>query len=384
MIKKISLSLLFIFITTCIFSQALQIGLFQSYQLNSLSITLNEGKYAIYADGEFYAIYKQNSSFYISRKLNKIVLRDKKNTIGEFEKIEFQSKSEDCLLSLKPINPNLKTRIYEGNITIIAKEDKLLAVNKTDMEKYIASVIEAEGGSKADIEYYKAQAVLIRTYAIKNMFRHAEEGFNLCDDVHCQAFNGKSMSNPNIYKAAQSTMGKVVIDADSNLIVSPFHANCGGITCRAGMYWQKDLPYLLSVKDPFCTMQNHANWRIEIDRSLWNSYLIKKGYTQEEVSAFKPDLDFNYRRKSIDIAPNKPITMRSIREDFKLKSSFFTIELTVNKVIFNGKGYGHGIGLCQEGAMEMAKVGYSWLDIIHFYFTNISIVDYRDLELDQY
>ncbi len=384
MIKKIILSLLIVCASGQLFSQAVRIGLFQNHQLNSVSFTINEGRYAIYADDEFYSIYKKNTTFYLTRKLNKFLLRDKKNQIGEFKKIEFRSDSEDGMISVKPVNPSLQTRQYDDDILISSRNNRMIVINKTEMEKYIAGVIEAEGGAKAEPEYYKAQAVLIRTYAIKNMYRHSEDGFNLCDEVHCQAFKGKSLMNDNIYLAAKSTEGKVIIDQDSNLIMSPFHANCGGTTCRAGMYWQKDLPYLLSVKDPFCTQRNNATWSLEIDKKLWNNYLIGKGYTQEEINRFQPKMNPDERIKNIPVAEGKTITTREIREDFKLKSAFFTIEINPSKVIFHGKGYGHGIGLCQEGAMEMAKVGYSWLDIIHFYFTGVNIVDYRDLELTQY
>ncbi len=67
--------------------------------------------------------------------------------------------------------------------------------------------------------------------------------------------------------------------------------------------------------------------------------------------------------------------MSMLRDDFKLKSSFFTIEETDNSVILHGHGYGHGVGLCQEGAMEMARVGYSYIDILMFYFHGVSLID---------
>jgi stage II sporulation protein D len=67
--------------------------------------------------------------------------------------------------------------------------------------------------------------------------------------------------------------------------------------------------------------------------------------------------------------------MTMLRDDFKLKSSFFTIEESNGTVILHGHGYGHGVGLCQEGAIEMAKVGYTYLDILMFYFHGVTLAD---------
>jgi stage II sporulation protein D len=78
------------------------------------------------------------------------------------------------------------------------------------------------------------------------------------------------------------------------------------------------------------------------------------------------------------------LNLRNIRETFDLKSSFFSIEDTGDKIIFNGKGYGHGIGMCQQGAMEMARVGYTWKDIIYFYFFDIQVNDYREMDLHRF
>jgi stage II sporulation protein D len=272
---------------------------------------------------------------------------------------------------------------YDDNCIFRLMDNKMLMINKIDMEKYIAAVIEAEGGNHANPEYYKAQAVLIRTFTIKNMLKHAEEGFNLCDEVHCQAFQGRLTQNPEIFAAVKATEGLVLIDCDSVLIMSPFHSNCGGETSSAGLYWQKDLPYLESIKDPFCVNSSNATWTVSIPKENWISYIdgIKSNnldYSRQNFSFTTP-----HRTKFVSIN-GLDLNLRDIREAFKLKSSFFSINDSGNEIIFEGKGYGHGIGMCQEGAMEMARVGYTWLDIIHFYFHNIAVADYREMDLDRF
>ncbi|MBA7553272.1 hypothetical protein ES705_45862 [subsurface metagenome] len=73
-----------------------------------------------------------------------------------------------------------------------------------------------------------------------------------------------------------------------------------------------------------------------------------------------------------------------MRETFHLKSAFFSVKDTGEEIIISGRGYGHGVGMCQQGAMEMAAVGYTCLDILHFYFHDVKIADYREIELHRF
>ena len=73
-----------------------------------------------------------------------------------------------------------------------------------------------------------------------------------------------------------------------------------------------------------------------------------------------------------------------MRERFGLRSAYYALEDTGSEIIFKGKGYGHGVGMCQQGAMEMARVGYTWKDIIHFYFQAVQLRDYREMELHRF
>jgi stage II sporulation protein D len=256
-------------------------------------------------------------------------------------------------------------------------------INKVDIEKYITSVIDAEFGNNAPFEYYKAQAVLIRTFTIKNMLKHAEDGFNLCDGVHCQAYRGRLTLNSTILDAARSTSGKVLTDSKSVVIVSPFHSNCGGETSNAGLVWQKDLPYLRSVKDPFCTKSSQAMWTRTVERNKWIDYINNSITNNINYTNYNFTFQIPHRTKAVFIN-GVEINLRSVRERFLLKSSFFSVEDTGKEIIIKGKGYGHGVGMCQQGAIEMARVGYTWLDILHFYFWDIEIADYRNLDLNQF
>jgi stage II sporulation protein D len=364
-------------------AQSINIAIFNDKKINSIAVNIKQGRYRIKSGNETLGEYKKGSIFHISRFGTELEIRDKRNFIGNFKKIEFVSVSDEGVLNAKPINPICEAREYDDNLILSCAEKELQIINKIDMEKYIASVIEAEGGNSAPDEYYKAQAVLIRTFTIKNMYKHAEEGFNLCDGVHCQAYKGRLTQHNSILTAARSTAGKVITDNESVIIMSPFHSNCGGETCTAGQYWQKDLPYLQSVKDPFCLKSSYAVWTTTIERKTWINYINNSVSNNVNYQNYNFTFQMPHRTKFI-IINGIELNMRSIREYFHLKSAFFSVKDTGKEILITGKGYGHGIGMCQQGAMEMARVGYTWLDIIHFYFRDVQVVDYKDLDLHRF
>ena len=373
----------FLFAASTVAAQDIKIAVFNDQQVTSVTLNIKEGKYRIRSGNNILGEYKRGAIFYLTRMDKEVQVRDKRNFIGSFPEVEFDCESEDGVVFLKPVNPALDGREYDDNFIFRTRDNYLQMINKLDMEKYVAAVIQAEGGDHAPAEYYKAQAVLVRTFTIKNMFKHAEEGFNLCDQTHCQAYNGRISGNQEILSATRSTAGKVLIGKDSVLIMSPFHSNCGGETSSAGMVWQRDLPYLQSVKDPFCLNSPHATWTKTIDRPLWIHYVDSVANNHIGYSKYNFSFTSDHRIKNVMIN-GLELNMRSIREYFNLNSAFFSINDSNGKISFNGRGYGHGVGMCQEGAMEMAKVGYSWLDIIHYYFQGVMVTDYREMKLNRY
>jgi stage II sporulation protein D len=375
-------ALLFLFVVSIqlVSAQTMQISIFNNTDIKAYTVSVQQGKYLLECDAEKYGDYKKNSIFFISRKDDKIEIRDKNSVIGVFSQVNLIPGDKESIIMVKGVNPATMSQTYDDAVLFKIGENKLLAINNIDLEKYIAGVIEAEGGIDAPLEYYKAQAVLVRTYTIKNIYKHAEEGFNLCDQVHCQAYMGRSSRNPLIYEATQKTAGLVLIDKDSILVMSPFFSSCGGQTSTAGIYWQSDLPYLQSINDPFCLSQRNSTWEQRIPLSEWKLFLTTTGITQPE----KYTTYAAAKREQYFINNKVKLTFRQIREKFGLKSAFFSISQQGGEIVFSGKGYGHGIGMCQIGAMEMAKVGYTFVDIIHFYFQNVTLTDYREMELNRY
>ncbi len=360
-------------------AQLIRIGLFTDNHIRSLVFSNVKGNYHLYADGTFLITIFPGEIYYASINDNQIQVSNKIQKIGSFSRLEARQAEDEGTFQLKSVSPVLASADFDGNLILIPADHYFQIINEVDLEKYVAGVIEAEGGSNANPEYYKAQAILIRTYAIKNMYRHGAENYNLCSSVHCQAYKGKSMLNRQIYEATLLTSGMVLTDKDSNLVTAPYHSNCGGITSSADAVWQKNLPCLIPVRDPFCASGKNHGWSKQIPVERWTGYLRSNGISTAGLSV--NDLVFRNPGRAKTYPVSKAgIPMRKIREDFKLKSAFFQILYDHGaNLTFEGKGFGHGVGLCQEGAMEMANVGYTYPDIIHFYFQNVLIVNYHTI-----
>lgn len=350
----------------------IRLGLFYGKNVQSLVFSVVEGEYILSGDGHQIAVVRKSTMFHVEMSGSGLVVSDTLQSYGTYQKLEFKGVSAGNIFQVKPVYPSLPSKESEDNLTIGMRDLSMQLINIVDLEKYIPGTVEAEGGSNAGIEFYKAQAVLTRTFAVKNFTRHAPQGFNLCDGVHCQAFKGKSHMNRLIYDAVSQTANKVLVDGAGEPIMTAYHANCGGLTCSASMAWNKDLPYLPSVHDPFCDRSSQRNWTKNIPLTDWNKYLLQKGIPG---GSEKPKALSGTARQKYLYPDRQLVSLSMLRDDFKLKSSFFTIEESNGTVILRGHGYGHGVGLCQEGAIEMAEVGYSYIDILMFYFHGVTLAN---------
>lgn len=361
------------------------IGLYSGSKIKSIGIvSTNCNGFAINDSAQIIFKFKKSQMLHISAKEDSVVVKSLDSLIGVFSSFSIVP-SDSTLLRVKSIHPELATRQFEGNIRIKAKTENLLIVNEVDLNRYVAGVIEAEAGTGHTLEYYKVQAIICRTYALSHLNRHEPEGFQLCDQVHCQVYRGRNKLNKNIANATISSHNLVLVDENVDLITAAFHSNCGGQTCNSEDIWNLPKTYLKSVTDTFCIKKNNAVWRKQMTRNEWQNYLTKeykyKLHDSDSVATLEAFSFFQPARKThLGILPNA-VPLKNIRADFSLKSTFFSVQSDSVNVVLNGKGYGHGVGLCQEGAMEMAKLGYSYYDILRFYYQNVFIIDLRRLYL---
>ncbi len=338
------------------------------------------GSYKIYGNDKEISDTDTFGIFQMSIDGDSILLKTFERTLGKYTSIKFiANDSSDAAFKIKSVIPDTKVRTYDDNLEIVLSIDKkqFTLINKVASEKYIAGVVESEAGKGSSLEYYKLQAILCRTYLLAHLNRHVMEGFHVCDDVHCQAYASRTLEL-DMLKAVLATKGLVVVDNDLMLITAAFHSNCGGETVNSKDVWSMSTSYLKSVKDTFCLKEYHAKWQRTIPLEDWKIYLqLKHKYPVDDSLKMNTANSFmQSNKRAIYFTDNDlRIPLKVIRADFQLKSTYFSVEQQGENVIFNGRGYGHGVGLCQEGAMRMAKLKYSYKDILSFYYKDVHLVD---------
>src|SRR5690554_2835732 len=225
--KQCLLVFILILITQTVSGREIRIGVYRSHNIQRIDFSYYEGSYMIYGDTTAFGSLLPNEFLSISRVGNKVELKKGVRTLGTFSKVTLKPIGNHFALRLRPRSPVLNERKYQDGFEIFAGAKGLTIVNDVSFEHYLGGVVESEGGGGKHIEYYKAQAVISRTYALKYMKRHAKDGFNLCDQVHCQAYFNKLIYTDDIRKAVIATDGLYIIDTVENQLVEGFfNANC--------------------------------------------------------------------------------------------------------------------------------------------------------------
>lgn len=381
---KLLSTILFLFLVISVKAETLRVGLYYVSTVRTAEVTNDVGSYVIKADSSIIDTMDGSFSVITYTSGDQVKLKLDGKEIGKYDTVLIEQIAQGSGFKVRSLTHGSKYRPYWGSIEITMGKGKLQMVNIVDLEQYLPGVVESESGSNEGLEYYKIQATISRTYALKHLTRHQSEGFQLCDHTHCQVYRKKSLRNPVIPEAVRESRSMVLVDSDINLITASFFSNCGGQTNNSEDVWSGELPYLRSIKDPFCSKMPHAFWKKEVSKERWLKYVRNKmpTYFKEKgtyTDTFK--VDYSQRNRRLYYSnPGFSISLRTIREDFKLRSTFFSIQDKGDKIVFRGRGFGHGVGLCQEGAMRMAELGYSYVEILKFYYTDIHIIHLDDLE----
>jgi len=360
-------------------AQPVEVGLFQNHLVQAAVVYCSSGHYQLLLDGEVRLRLEEGDILYLTLDEGKVKVLDAERDFGYASHVELSSLSAESVFRMRSITPEIGSQMYDDNLLVIPADRYLTLINQVDLDKYLAGVVEAESGPNAAKEFYKAQSILCRTYALRQMDRHTNEGFAFCDRPHCQTYRGKSTRNPDILEAIVETSGLVLADYNFKLITAAYHANSGGQTQRASDVWLSDVDYLQSVVDPYSLHQSHAKWQDTISFEAWKAYLLKNG--MKSVTRIPDEIIYieQMRRKKYFILDKDSIRLAKIREDWGFKSAFFDMFPDGDSVLVWGKGFGHGIGMSQEGAMKMARDGFTSQDILQFYFHEVRMMDYRDL-----
>lgn len=273
---------------------------------------------------------------------------------------------------------NAVKRYYDDHLDVSVEKDHLFLINHVDLENYVAGVVQSEvRGISEKTDFYKVQAIISRTYAMCNLHRHTAEGFDLCDDVHCQAYKSRN-NTPIILTATVQSAGEVIVDGKDNLITASFYSNSGGQTANSEDVWNSPVSYLRSVPDTFSLSMKNAFWEKEMPRSEWLSFL-QKTYNYDIHDPVMRDSALHFRQPERKAFFAGGVPLKNIRRDLNLRSTFFSVDLQGSHVVLQGRGYGHGVGLSQEGVVRMMELGYSVEEAIGHYYTGVSIKSLEEL-----
>ena len=305
---------------------------------------------------------------------------------------------------------------YRGSIEIKSSGGTLTVVNIIDVESYLRGVVPREIGYLRDneIEAMKAQAVAARTYTLAHLGRRRSLGFDLYADTRDQVYGGSGAESTNGDRAVQETSGKVMVYNDE-LIEAFFHSTCGGSTANIEDVWNptSPAPYLRRAHDSdddgiHCQASPHFRWTETYTgdelRRIVSAHLRRGGVTGapadigriRDVSVEEQTLSgratvtriisergtWRVRKDKI-----RQVLRRPIQGNPPLRSSYIRIAARkssdgfITRMGISGGGFGHGIGMCQWGAIGMSRKGYRYQQILQHYYQGIQIVDYQSVRL---
>ena len=374
--KKLILLFLSVSLSGSLASGQVKIRLFASKTPLSAVFSVTRGRYDInFPDGETITL-TEGEPVIVVKTGSKLAVKARAGRGWLCDSVIFADRNGDGRFSLKINDRSAARQYYSGDLHCLNDLGTILFINDCDVENYVAGVVMAEGGSGRNLEYFKTQAIIARTYMYKSFGKHLTDKYNVCDNTHCQAFNGLSTDSM-LSLSASETKGLVILDKDSVLINSTFHSNCGGETASSEDVWLTDQSYLKSVTDPYCSGSRNSTWRKSYSVNEWMSYLRSSGYKGSKADSsaidfYQVNRAVNYKTAALSIP------LLKIRNDLNLRSTFFSVTLAGDSVILTGRGYGHGVGLCQEGAMNMASKGFKYSDIIRFYYSGVIISDIKN------
>jgi len=314
------------------------------------------------------------------------------------EQIEIGSPDPDALV-------RVNGRPYRGTITALRDRTGVTIVDRVPMETYLAGVVSAEMGrrSLAEQEALRAQAVVSRTYALRNLRRWQAQGFDLYATVADQVYGGAASETPEGRAAVDATRGWILTYGGVP-IDAFFYSTCGGRTADGTeVFRAADRPYLRSVADvaddgtAYCSISPRFRWHEEWTGEALRATLRRTlpaaggGTTASDVSEVR-DVRVSYRTPSgrvgqVTIAlrrgdvrvdgPSVRQVLRPVSGEL-LRSSTFTLTVSgagrrVTRLVADGAGAGHGVGFCQWGAVGRSRAGQDYQRIVAAYYPGASL-----------
>ncbi|MCM1079386.1 MAG: DUF4922 domain-containing protein [Bacteroidales bacterium] len=321
----------------------------------------------------------------------------------------------------------LEEQTFKGSLRFVVHEGKVCAINELSVEDYLTSVISSEMSATSSLELLKAHAVISRSWLLaqmqhRRMSQEQNSGFfsfikkdnelirwydredhtifDVCADDHCQRYQGiTKQTSAHVREAIRQTQGEILVSGDE-ICDARFSKCCGGVTEEYRYCWENiNKPYLVSVADPYCNTrdpkvlrqvlndydqetQDFYEWEVRIGKAKVKSLLMEKLHLDlGNIVAMEPlergrsgrisRLKIIGTERSFTIG--KELEIRRALSDTHLYSSAFNVIDDGEDFILKGKGWGHGVGLCQIGAAVMGKQGFKYDEILLHYYKNAEI-----------
>ena len=347
-------------------------------------------------------VRQKNEELHITASKGKLKIKTKSKRQQTADRRVFKasgSSTSDCI-AIATDKSGLNKACYNGEFIVSANGNKLNAINVIDIEDYLRGVVPYEIGKldESKFEALKAQAVAARTYAYKHFGSRVAQGFDVYADTRDQVYKGLHSATALTDKAVRETEG-VVMTYNGEFITAYYHSTCGGETEGVVTWGRPDHPYLKNKPDlrpdgtPWCRESNYTEWTREFtEDELRDLFQINAKEAKANVPSFSSiksmhiqDTLKSGRIHTLVIETNNgSFTAKAdkIRWLFKrggtiLPSSFFRIHKNGNEWILKGKGFGHGVGLCQMGARARAQAGQSYIQILTHYYPGITLEKFK-------
>ena len=285
-------------------------------------------------------------------------------------------------LLLRPVSGLLEhgKRRYRGDMMLIRGKQGITLINRIDLESYLKGVLPHEINHRWPIEALKAQAIAARSYAIVKMRENRNKAYDLDNSAYSQVYRGQLGEKPRTNDAVEQTRG-LVLQYKGKTAVGFFHASCGGRTEASGHVWSTFIPYLRSRISPWCRGTRYHRWGVVLSRRLIRAKLgirevlvsvallsrTPSGRVRRLVLRGKSGKKYYYSGKLF----RKKIGYN------RLRSRWFRVRIRGPYLQILGRGWGHGVGMCQWCASVMAGKGFSALKILAHFYPGTTIGRYR-------
>jgi stage II sporulation protein D len=274
----------------------------------------------------------------------------------------------------------LNGREYPGALEILKNGDGLLVVNEVPLEEYVVGSLKAEAADTWPIEMLRAQAIVTRTYALYHRQLNAAKPYHMVASTAHQQYLGRVPASSPAWVAARETAGQILL-LEGELFPAFYHTDSGGYTeDPRSVFAARNLPPLRPVRHDYAAGSRYSSWSLDVRLADLTDQLRRGGITVGDIVG----LEVTDRSQSLRVAEiavrGTESTVRVRGNEFRrlvgydtLKSTLFAVAVDREYARFAGRGWGHGVGMCQWGAKGMAEQGATAEEIVAFFYPGTTL-----------